>query len=85
MHVVRVFQNLMKSKAEMAADLLRLLHEGRIEANPEPITDEEMNQKHASRGATPPPPPPHTHTRQPFPIWGFCPANFRDLESANYA
>ena len=83
MHVVRVFQNLMKSKAEMAADLLRLLHEGRIEANPEPITDEEMNQKHASRGATPLPPPPPTHT--PNLVRGSCPANSRGLEIANCA
>lgn len=43
-------QNLMKSKAEMAADLMQLIQEGKLQENPPPITEEEANRSHASRG-----------------------------------
>ena len=43
-------QNLMKSKAEMAADLLQLIIDGKLQENPPPITEEEANRSHASRG-----------------------------------
>lgn len=43
-------QNLMKSKAEMAADLMQLIEDGKLQENPPPITEEEANRSHASRG-----------------------------------
>lgn len=43
-------QNLMKSKAEMAADLMQLIIDGKLQENPPPITEEEANRSHASRG-----------------------------------
>ncbi len=43
-------QNLMKSKAEMAADLMQLIQEGKLQENPPPITEEEANRSHSSRG-----------------------------------
>lgn len=43
-------QNLMKSKAEMAADLMQLIQEGKLQENPAPITEEEANRSHSSRG-----------------------------------
>jgi hypothetical protein len=43
-------QNLMKSKAEMASDLMQLIQEGKLQENPPPITEEEANRSHSSRG-----------------------------------
>eukprot|EP01043_Picozoa_sp_COSAG02_P041072 COSAG02_NODE_3377_length_6840_cov_2.129061_3_plen_261_part_00 len=43
-------QNLMKSKAEMAADLMQLIQQGKLQENPPPITEEEANRSHSSRG-----------------------------------